>query len=99
MYSEAFARIVDALPAACLAVYGERLKALALFGSVARRTMRPDSDIDLFLVVESVPEDPAARRTEFEGIERRLAGMLDAARANGVHTFLAPVLKTPAEMR
>jgi predicted nucleotidyltransferase len=99
MYREAFDRIVDALPAACLAVYGDRLKALALFGSVARGTMRPDSDVDLFVVVEPLPDDPAPRRAEFEGVERRLAGEFVAARAAGVNTLLAPVLKTPAEMR
>lgn len=36
MYREVFDRLSEALPGACQAVYGERLKSLALFGSVAR---------------------------------------------------------------
>lgn len=99
MYREAFDRIIEALPAACQAVYGERLKSLALFGSVARGTMRPDSDIDVFLVIEPLSENIIDRRREFEGVEERLSELFAEARRVGVHTFLAPVIKTPAEMR
>jgi predicted nucleotidyltransferase len=99
MYREIFERIVEALPQACLEIYGERLKSAALFGSVARGTMRPDSDIDLFLVIDPLPEDLTARRREFERVEERISDLLSEARRTGVQTFLAPVIKTPAEMR
>jgi hypothetical protein len=98
-YRRAFEAIVAALEPAARAVYGERLVAAALFGSVARGTMRPDSDIDLFLVVEPLPADRSARMTEFGGLEARLAEPLAAARRAGVHTVLSPVIKTPAELR
>ncbi len=99
MYREAFGRIIEALPGACRSVYGERLKSLAVFGSVARGTMRPDSDVDLFLVVEPLPGDISQRRAEFVEVDRRISGLLTEARREGVHTFLAPVIKTPSEMR
>lgn len=97
-YRAAFERIVAELVPAVRAVYGARLMALALFGSVARGTMRPDSDIDLFLVAEPLPSGRLARMNEFEPVERALTGELAAARASGVHTLLAPVIKTPEEM-
>ena len=99
MYREVFERIVGALPAACQTVYGERLESLALFGSVARGKMRPDSDIDVFLVAEPLPADIMVRRAEFDGVEARLKLLFDEARQEGVNTFLAPVIKTPAEMQ
>lgn len=98
-YRRAFETIVAALEPAARAVYGERLVALALFGSVARGTMRPDSDIDILFVVEPLPADRAARIAEFERLEASLAEPLAAARRAGVHTVLSPVIKTPAEMR
>lgn len=70
MYREAFERIVSAIPATCQAVYGDRLRALALYGSVARGTMRPDSDIDLLIVAEPLPEAfPDVVREAQEAVE------------------------------
>lgn len=40
---------------------GERLVAVALYGSHARGQAREDSDIDLFLVVRDLPRDPVER--------------------------------------
>lgn len=98
MYREAFERILQALPQACAAAYGERLRSLALFGSVARGTMRPDSDIDLLIVADPLPADRRARMTEFEAVDVALATCLRDARAAGVHTTLSPVIKTPQEL-
>jgi predicted nucleotidyltransferase len=99
MYNRAFERIVEALPAACAAVYGERLKALALFGSVARGTMRPDSDIDLLIVADPLPDGRDGRMAEFERVDAALSGLLRQAEKSGVHTCLSPVVKTPHELR
>jgi predicted nucleotidyltransferase len=99
MLKETFQRVVDATLAACRDVYGERLLALALFGSVARGTMRPDSDIDLLLIAQPLPPDRARRLDEFEQVDARLAPLLAEERRAGVHTVLAPVIKTPQELR
>ena len=98
MYLEAFDRIVAALPGACGQVYGQRLRSLAVFGSVARRTQRPDSDIDVLLVVDDLPTGRRARMDEFERVDALLEPLLAQARTQGVDTIVSPVLKTPAEL-
>src|SRR5574340_563839 len=98
MYRDRFESIVSALVPACEAVYGPRLVSVALFGSVARGTMRPDSDIDLLLVVDPLPEGRFKRAEEFEAVEMRLKPLLDDASRAGVATCLSPVFKTPAEL-
>ncbi len=40
-----------------LRVFGNDLVSLVLYGSYARREARPDSDIDVIVVLERVPED------------------------------------------
>ena len=98
MLRERFQTIVDALLAASLAVYGERLLSAAVFGSVARGTMRPDSDIDLLLVVADLPNGRMPRVREFDAVEHRLEPLLAAAARDGVHTTVSPVFKTPQEL-
>ncbi|MCZ7562501.1 MAG: nucleotidyltransferase domain-containing protein [Burkholderiales bacterium] len=100
MLKARFAGLLDDVLAACLAVYGARLASLAVFGSVARATMRPDSDIDLLLVAETLPAGRMARMDEFAAVEARVAPALRAAAAAaGIQTILSPVFKTPEELR
>jgi uncharacterized protein len=99
MWAQAFEDIVQALPAACRAVYGDRLKSVAIYGSVARGTMRPDSDIDVLVVADALAPSRAARMDEFEQIDRILAAKVEAARAAGVQTIVIPTIKTPDELR
>ena len=97
-YHRHFEEILRELPSACRSVYGERLVALAVFGSVARGRMRPDSDIDLLLVVENLPFGRMARVREFDAVEARLKTALELAETAGVHTSLSPIFKTPEEL-
>ncbi len=99
MLKEVFEEILENVLCVCREKYGERLVSLAAFGSVARGTMGPESDVDLLLVAEPLPRGRMARVREFEAVDRRMAGLLRAAAAKGVHTVLAPALKTPEEVR
>jgi len=80
------------------AAYGERLVSLVLFGSVARATMGPESDIDLLVVADPLPDGRLARVAELDVVEERLAGALATAARDGVHTRLAAIFKTPREV-
>jgi len=92
-----FEELVQALLAACHTYYRERLVSLAVFGSVARGTMRPDSDIDILLVAKPLPRGRIPRVQEFAKVEDALAAQFQAAKRAGIHTALSPVLKTPEE--
>jgi predicted nucleotidyltransferase len=79
-------------------VYGDRLHGAVVFGSVGRGRMRPDSDVDLLIVAEPLPDGRMARMTEFADVEDATAAILDAARRVGVHTDLSPIILTPDEL-
>ena len=44
--------------------FGERVKMIVLFGSRSRGEAHPDSDHDIFVVIEDLPQDPLARQRE-----------------------------------
>lgn len=84
--------------AACEAHYGSRLVALAVFGSVGRGTPQPDSDIDLLLIAEGLPNGRLPRMAQFQAIETAVEPRLGEAWRDGLHPSLSPVFKTPAEV-
>lgn len=98
MLRETFEHLLREILAACRAHYGDRLVSLAVFGSVARQTQGPDSDIDLLLVVDDLPDGRMPRVREFDAVEQRVEQEIAEAAAAGVHTRLSPVFKTPAEL-
>lgn len=78
--------------------YGNRLVSLAVFGSVGRGEMRPDSDVDALIVADPLPAGRLARVQDFVSVRNALEPKIASARANGVHTRWAPIFKTPAEI-
>jgi hypothetical protein len=98
MLRETFESLLANILAACQAHYGDRLVSLAVFGSVARQTQRPDSDIDLLIVADGLPNGRLARVADFDAVERGVEAGLRQAAAKGIHTRLSPIFKTPAEL-
>jgi len=79
--------------------YGDRLVSFVVFGSVGRRVMRPDSDIDFLLIADDLPRGRLRRVAEFEAVENQIKPRLEEARRDGVFAELSPVFKTPPEVR
>jgi hypothetical protein len=95
---EAFAPLLVALAREARVLYGPRLGALVVFGSVGRGTARWDSDIDVLVVADDLPNGRIARVRQFDAVEAALAPDLATARQVGLNTGLSPVFKTPAEL-
>jgi uncharacterized protein len=94
-----FESLIHALYDKAIEFYGDRLVSFVVFGSVGRRTVRPDSDIDFLLVVDPLPHGRLRRVQEFEAIESAMRDRLEQARGNGIFPSLSPVIKTPSEVR
>lgn len=90
---------IDTVRRALERCYGDRLVAAALFGSVARRTARPDSDVDLFIVAAGLPRGRRARLATFDAVDREVASPRRMLAAEGLLTEVLPVLRTPEEIR
>ncbi len=78
-------------------LYGPRLVACAVFGSVGRGTPRQDSDIDLLIVARDLPRGRFARVEEFLPVEARLERDLQPVDDATVPIELSPIFKTPEE--
>ena len=91
--------LFTAVREAAVVTYGERLIALAVFGSWSRDAATPASDLDLLVVAEPLPPSRMKRVREF----RPLADATRAVRSRvwsnqGPEIELAPVFKTPDEL-
>jgi predicted nucleotidyltransferase len=75
----------------------DNLVAVILFGSVARSEATPDSDIDLLVVCETLPDGRFARLEVLERVDARFEDELLRLRADGVDTRVVPLLKTRQE--
>jgi predicted nucleotidyltransferase len=79
----------------CVTFYGSALVSLAVFGSVARGTAKPDSDIDLLIIGDPLPDGRRPRTVQFLQLEDRLR----EREPKFLEMLLSPVMKTPAELR
>lgn len=90
--------LLERLDAACRRHYGERLVSVVVFGSVGRGVAGPESDIDLLVVANPLPDGRVARVRDFADVERDLDQDLAAAGRAGWNARLSPVFKTPVEV-
>jgi predicted nucleotidyltransferase len=90
-----YAGILRDLQSAVQEEYGSRLVSLAIFGSVARGTATPQSDIDMLIVAEDLPQGRMNRVPAIDRIEQRI----QAIDAENAHFEISPVIKTPQDVR
>jgi len=87
--------------AACRRLYKDHLTTLAVFGSWARVTASPCSDIDLLVIVDNLPNGRMKRMAQFKDVEEAtLAARKGIWKDMEGQTApeLSPVLKTPSEV-
>jgi hypothetical protein len=95
----AFDEVLRVLSEALLRHYGDRLVSAAVFGSVARRTPNPESDIDLLVVAHGLPVGRSRRVEEFGAVDEAMEPHLRALEERGIRTRLSPVFRTPNEVQ
>jgi uncharacterized protein len=84
-------RVLDELKERLSAAYGERLHAVVLFGSEARGDARPDSDIDVLAVLETLTDDYG------EELERGLTAVYPVALRLGRRVSVKPLAREEYE--
>ena len=95
---EPYRALIDKLLQLLLEKYGDKLVTLAVFGSVARMEMRKDSDIDLLLIIESLPESRLKRQFEFAEIEGEMEAMIREIEKSEYRIEFSPIIRTPEEI-
>lgn len=91
--------LFTAVRKAAVATYGDRLAALAIFGSWARGTATPASDLDLLVVADPLPPSRMKRVREFRSVaESSRDARSRFWSADGPEIDLSPVFKTPVEL-
>ncbi|MHB0887061.1 MAG: nucleotidyltransferase domain-containing protein [Bacillota bacterium] len=96
---EEYELLVTRLGEATRATYGPRLVSIVLFGSTARGTPGPESDVDVLIVADPLPAGRLKRVAEFGDIESELDVILRPMREKGLAVSLSPVFKTPEEVK
>lgn len=84
-------RLIDELKGRLSAAYGERLHAMILFGSEARGDARPDSDIDVLAVLETMSGDYG------DELERGLTAVYPVALRLGRRVSVKPLAREEYE--
>jgi len=97
MLKEKFKELQEKILEETKSFYGERLVSFVVFGSVARETYRPDSDIDLLIIAEKLPDGRMKRVAQYSAVEERIEPFLESLKKKGINTFISAVFKTPQE--
>ncbi len=74
-----------------------RLVSLVVYGSVARAEARKDSDLDILIVADDLPQDRYQRFKLFEKAEREVEDLLKKLRKEGYNVFISPIIKSREE--
>lgn len=94
-YRSLIGKLLDAL----LAYFGENLVSLVVFGSVARGSAKPDSDIDLLIVVKALPEGRLERQRLFLEVEKCLEQDVNRLWETGIYADFSPIILSVEEAR
>jgi len=97
--SEPYRSLLQKLLNSLKKVFKNNLISVAVFGSVARGDNKPESDLDLLLIVENLPKSRISRVNVFEKAEGEVTGVLDSLLDKGYAVTLSPIILTPEEAK
>lgn len=98
-YREEYYELVEKIKDISLKYYGERLVSFIVFGSFAADTFRNDSDIDILIIADRLPDRRWKRTSEFiENIEKKLSADIERLYDKEVYPALSPVIKSKEEV-
>lgn len=99
-YREEYYKLIEKLKDLSIEFYKERLVTIAIFGSVAKDTFRPDSDIDVLIIAEDLPKGRTKRVIEFlENIESKLSENIKDLSKKSINPYFSPVIKSTEEVK
>ncbi len=97
MLKDKLGLIVENLTYETKSFYEDRLVSLAIFGSVGRGTPNCDSDIDLLIIADNLPNGRMKRISEFNYIENKIEPVTQSLKNYNINTRLSPVIKSKEE--
>ncbi|MCD6368789.1 MAG: nucleotidyltransferase domain-containing protein [Thermoproteales archaeon] len=77
--------------------FKEKLYCMVIYGSVARDEAKPDSDIDILLVIEDLPKSRLERQKLFIEVEEKIRPFIDELWDKGIYIDFSPIILTPSE--
>lgn len=96
-----YAGLLEALIRLLREEFGDRVRSVLVFGSVARGTARPDSDVDLCLVIRDLPVSRYRRHQLLSPVLERLrqSAAYEDLIGRGYTPDVAAILYTPEEIQ
>jgi predicted nucleotidyltransferase len=89
---EPYRFLLERLLELILARLGDDLVSVVVYGSVARGSPKKDSDIDILIVADSLPESRMKRQELFLEIESPIEPILNDLWDRGFHTDFSPII-------
>ncbi len=92
-------RLLQELRDRAVAHYGDNLVSLVVFGSVARGTATPESDIDLLIVLREKPPGSYHAHMDYLWNIERVLESLREAKKHGLTFWISPVILQQDQLR
>lgn len=89
---EPYRFLLEKLLELILARLGDNLVSVVVYGSVARGSPKKDSDIDILIVADSLPESRIKRQELFLEIESPIEPIINDLWDRGFHTDFSPII-------
>lgn len=98
-YKSHFSDIIKSLNEELINFYSDRLISIALFGSVGRDTFQPESDIDILIILKSLPRGRNKRFFEFyDNVYKKIELKVIEKNKFGLYIQVSPVIKSVDEI-